>query len=357
MSSLGRLWIITLLGLSLSGCSLPYYWQAVGGQLKLLRKRQPVEALIANPAVSEDLKRALETAASIRRFAVEELGLPDNDSYTGYVDLDRDYVVWNVIAAEEFSVDPVRWCFPFAGCVSYRGYFERAKAERFEVSLAADGFDTYSGGSSAYSTLGYFKDPLLSTMFAGGDEYVAGLLFHELAHQRLYVKSDSEFNEAFATAVEEYGLERWLRATRNEEALERYRARMRRRVDFGRLVADQQARLRAIYVEPLDRESKRQAKRAAFDQMRADYARLKARWGGVSEYDGWFESTLNNATLAAIATYRQWLPALRERLDALGLEGFYAEMDRLAGLGIEARREWLAAWSEGTSAPGALPES
>lgn len=357
MSSSGRVLIVAALGVLLSGCSLPYYWQAVGGQLELLRKRTPIEELIADPDTSDELKRALESAAEIRRYAVDALGLPDNSSYMSYVDLERAYVVWNVIAAEEFSVDPVRWCFPFAGCVAYRGYFDRAAAERYQATLAAEGLDTYSGGASAYSTLGYFDDPLLGTMLAGGEEYVAALLFHELAHQRLYVKSDSEFNEAFATAVEEHGLEQWLAETGGEGALARYRERMRRRAEFGELVADQQARLRAIYARPLGKEAKRAAKDAAFADMRAEYARLKARWGGVSEYDGWFDRSLNNASLAAIATYRQWLPALRARLDALGIEGFYADMDRLAAMTSEERYAWLEAWSQGRSAPRAAPES
>lgn len=357
MSSLFRFPLLVVLGSMLSGCALPYYVQAVGGQLELLRKRTPLTALLADPATSADLRRALESAIEVRRFAVETLELPDNDSYLSYVDLERSYVVWNVIAAEEFSVDPVRWCFPFAGCVAYRGYFDRGRAEEYAVSLADEGLDIYTGGASAYSTLGYFDDPLLNTMVAGGDEYIAALLFHELAHQRLYVKSDSEFNEAFATAVEEYGLELWLRQTRGEAALRAYRERMLRRAQFGELVANQQARLRAVYAEPLDADAMRAAKRAAFDTMRDEYMRLRAEWGGVSEYDRWFDRTLNNASLAAIATYRQWLPALRTRLDTLGIEAFYEEMERLAELPGEERYAWLEAWSEGRSAPGALPES
>jgi predicted aminopeptidase len=357
MSLIGRAFIVVTLGTMLSGCALPYYLQAVGGQLELLRKRTPLETLLADPAISPDLRSALESAIEVRRFAVEVLGLPDNDSYLSYVDLERNYVVWNVIAAEEFSVDPVRWCFPFAGCVAYRGYFDRERAEGYAASLATEGFDAYSGGASAYSTLGYFDDPLLNTMLAGGEEYIAALLFHELAHQRLYVKSDSEFNEAFATAVEEYGLELWLQDTRGDAALAAYRERMLRRAQFGELVANQQTRLRALYAEPLDADAMRAAKRAAFTTMRDEYARLKAQWGGISEYDGWFARALNNASLAAIATYRQWLPALRTRLETLGIEGFYDEMERLAALPSEERYAWLEAWSEGLSAPSAAPES
>ena len=172
---------------------MPFYWQAIGGQLELLRKRTPIEELLADPDLDPELRTSLGAVADIRRFAVRELGLPDNDSYTSYVDLDRPYVVWNVVAAEEFSTKPKRWCFPFAGCVSYRGFFDREDAERFRARLDKEGYDTFSGGSTAYSTLGYFSDPVLSTMLGGGEQYIASLLFHELAHQRLYIKDDSEF--------------------------------------------------------------------------------------------------------------------------------------------------------------------
>jgi predicted aminopeptidase len=338
----------------LAGCGLPYYWQAVGGQLELLRKRTPMAELLADPTTDAQLKQALSVVKASRRFAVEELRLPDNNSYTSYVDLQRSYVVWNVIAAEEFSVEPVRWCFPFAGCVAYRGYFDRAAAERFQANLTQQGFDTYSGGSGAYSTLGHFDDPILNTMVQGGPEYIAALLFHELAHQRLYVKSDSDFNEAFATAVEEYGMELWLSESRDEIALQRYRERMLRRSQFGALVARQQARLAGVYAGPQSEDAMRNAKREAFAVMREEYDALKLSWGGSAEYDAWFESSLNNASLAAIATYRQWLPVLRARLDELGIEGFYAEMDGLAELSLAEREAWLANRDQRDSASSAL---
>jgi len=348
---------IVALSLCVSGCGLPYYWQAVGGQLGLLRQREPIDAVLADAGVDDTVKQSLRAVARIRRFAVDTLALPDNDSYTTYVDLDRSYVVWNVIAAEEFSVDPVRWCFPFAGCVAYRGYFDRDAAERFQAGLAEQGFDTYSGGASAYSTLGYFADPVLSTMLDGGEEYVAALLFHELAHQRLYVKDDSEFNEAFASTIEEYGMELWLADAQGSDALERYRASVARRAQFGDLIAAQQRRLGEIYTAAVEPERTREAKRAAFDLLRDEYQQLKRQWDGASDYDGWFEQPMNNATLAAIATYRQWLPALRARLQAVGLEAFYAETESLATLSVSERAAWLAAWAEGRSAPRALPES
>lgn len=329
---------------ALNGCAVPFYWQAIGGQLELMRKRTPIEELIEDPDVDLALKTSLGTVTAIRQFAVDELALPDNDSYTTYVSLDRSYVVWNVVATEEFSVEPKRWCFPFAGCVAYRGFFDREAAENFQSKLAAEGLDTHSGGSSAYSTLGYFADPVLSTMINGGEQYIASLLFHELAHQKLYVKDDSEFSEAFATVIEEFGTERWLMA-KATAALERYHERQHRRADFGQLIATQQTRLRLVYESADSPESKRAAKGEAFAALQLDYTELKQRWGGNGDYDAWFAQPLNNATLAAVATYTRWVPALRARLEEIGLEVFYAEMAGLAKLDVEQRAATLTSWA------------
>jgi predicted aminopeptidase len=330
--------------MALSGCAVPFYWQAIGGQLELLRKRTPIEKLVDDPDVDPALRSKLSSVAAIRKFAVEELELPDNRSYTTYVALDRSYVVWNVVAAKEFSVDPERWCFPFAGCVAYRGFFAREAAERYQARLAGEGLDTYSGGSSAYSTLGYFADPVLSTMISGGEQYVASLLFHELAHQKLYIKGDSEFSEAFATVIEEFGTERWLMMHGAAADLERYRQRRRRGADFAALIAKQQARLREIYARDEAPEIKRAQKAEAFAELKDDYAQLKARWDGNTDYDAWFAQSLNNASLAAVATYTRWVPVLRARLDERGLDGFYADTAALAKLGDDERAKRLDAW-------------
>jgi len=336
---------------ALAGCALPFYWQAIGGQIELLRKRTPIETLLADPGLDPSLKTALGAVADIRKFAVADLLLPDNDSYTTYVDLERPYVVWNVVAADEFSVDPKRWCFPFAGCVAYRGFFDRENAEEFQAQLAHEGYDTYSGGSSAYSTLGYFADPVLSTMIGGGEQYVASLLFHELAHQKLYVKDDSEFSEAFATTIEEYGTERWLAAHGKEGALDAYHRRLRYRADFAELIRVQQTRLRAVFAQAEPPEEMRAEKARAYDAMRADYASLKQAWGGNGDYDTWFAQPLNNATIASVATYRRWVPVMRARLEELGLEGFYAEMSDLAKLNVAQRAARLQSGLNTFSAP------
>lgn len=338
---------LAVIAVSMSSCSLPYYWQAVGGQLELLRKRTPIENLLVDPEVDPALKQKLSYVSELRQFASAVLELPDNDSYTTYADLERPYVVWNVVAAQEFSVDPMRWCFPFAGCVAYRGFFDRDRAQQYQARLSARGLDTYSGGSNAYSTLGYFSDPILNTMIGGGRESIASVLFHELAHQKLYVKGDSELSEAFASVIEEHGTERWLRQQGDFEALEAYGSRLGRRAEFAEIVSRQQLRLREIFARSTADEEKRKQKAAAFDLMRQEYEAVRASWAEGPNYDAWFEQPLNNAALAAVATYRRWVPALRTRLERIGLTAFYVDMEELSALDAEERNARLQSWGAG----------
>ncbi len=338
-------------GALVSGCALPYYWQAAAGQLELLSERQPITEVLDDPGQSDATREALARTLEMRQFAIEELGLPDNDSYRSYADLGRPYVVWNVVAAEEFSVEPRRWCFPIAGCVAYRGYFDQSDAERYAETLGAAGLDTYVAGVSAYSTLGYFSDPILNTMLTGGEQYVAAVLFHELAHQLFYIKGDTELNEAFATAIEQYGTQQWLLREGDRRAIEAYRSRLQRREDFYRLIARQQIRLRALYERPSTPETMRAAKREAFQILISEYAALRADWGGASDYDAWFSRPLNNAQLASVVTYGRWLPNLQEYLRSHGLQALYAEMTLLEDLPPEARQTRLAALSTTAFSP------
>jgi len=343
-----------LCSIALSSCAVPFYWQAAAGQLDLLRRREPIAEVIADPQTPAGLKQSLEDVERIRRFAIEELLLPDNGSYQTYADLDRDYVVWNVVAAEAFSVVPQQWCFPFAGCVAYRGFFDREKATQYQARLAARGFDTWSGGSGAYSTLGYFADPVLNTMIDSRAEEIAAVLVHELAHQRVYVKGDSELSEAFASTVEEFGTRLWLQRTADTQGLARYEERLRSRAVFARLIAVQQARLAEIYAQPLSEPEKLAAKSAAFAQLRSDYAIARDAGDIAARYDPWFAQDLNNATLASVATYRRWVPALRMRLRERGLIDFYADVERLAATDAQQRVATLERWN---AAAGALAET
>lgn len=326
---------LLLVLLPLAGCStVGYYAQAVSGHLELMAAREPLDEVIADPATPLAVRDRLELAQAAREFAVTELGLPDNGSYTSYVQLDRPAVVYNVYAAPEFSLEPKRWCFPVAGCVVYRGYFARADAERTAARLAAEGWDTWVGGASAYSTLGRFEDPVLSTMLYRDDARLAGLLFHELAHQQLYVEDDSAFNEAFATAVEEEGVRRWLLARGGEDALAAWQASRRRAEAFQFLLARTRGELQALYASGATEADLRAGKAAAFARLRREYATLKASWDGWDGYDRWFDAPLNNARLIPSATYRGLVPAFRLLLTELDgdLQAFYAEAARIGGL-------------------------
>src|ERR1700730_16357908 len=226
----------------LSGCGTRYLMQAASGQWQVLRQRVPIDTLLADPRTPPALRAHLEEVRGAREFASRELGLPDNGSYRSYADIGRPYVVWNVVAAPEFSVRPKRWCFPIAGCVAYRGYFREQRAREFAASLAVRGFDVSVDGVPAYSTLGKFADPVLSSMLRYGDDELAPTIFHELAHQLLYVRDDSEFNEAFATTVEGAGLERWLTHQRDSQRLQPLRARQAHAAEFVSLLAQSRPR-------------------------------------------------------------------------------------------------------------------
>lgn len=335
---------------AISGC---YYLQAAAGHLDLMRRAQPIEALLADPATDAALAEQLERALRIRRFAVDALALPDNRSYTRYADLERDSVVWNVVAVPEFSLDPRIWCFPVAGCLSYRGYFSESRAQALAARLTAQGYDTQVGRVAAYSTLGRFSDPVLNTMVDRGETYLAGLVFHELAHQKLYVSGDTDFNEAYATAIEEYGTRRWLKAQGNDEALTDYALLLERRGVLDTLIEAQRERLAQIYASVLDESSMRDAKSAAFQQMRLDYVVHRAQWTHGPNFDGFFARPLNNAHLLAVSTYRALVPAFHRLLDdSEDIETFHRRAEALGAMPKQQRHDALRQMLD-----GAIPEA
>jgi predicted aminopeptidase len=328
-----RLLPLLTLCLSLSGC---YLMQAATGQLEIVSRREPITSVLADHRTPAKLKSRLEYVAAARDFASRELGLPDNDSYRSYADLGRPYVVWNVFATNEFSVEPRRWCFPIAGCVVYRGYFAEQDAQQYARRLRLNGNDTAVGGVAAYSTLGHFKDPVLSTMLGWSDAQLAATLFHELAHQVVYVPGDSEFNEAFATVVEEAGIERWLAKQGRPEELAAWRVQRKRAAEFIGLLLRTREQLKELYASGLPPDRMRDLKQYRYGQLKLDYEALKRSWGGYSGYDWWFGRTLNNAHLVSAATYYGCLPELQRRLAEVGgdLPRFYdiardlAKLDR-----------------------------
>jgi predicted aminopeptidase len=331
----------------LSGCAtLSYYAQSVSGQLRLMSKREPVAELLANPALAPELRQQLALAREIRNFASLELALPDNGSYRSYVQLEQPYVVWSLFATPEFSLQPRQWCFPIAGCVPYRGYFAQAHAQAFARELRAQGLDVFVGGVPAYSTLGWFDDPLLSSMLLQGKTGTAAIIFHELAHQQVYVQDDAAFNEAFAVTVEKAGVRRWLKQHGMRQDLRAFEAAWRRRQDFFDLVEQTRARLRALYRSDIGADRMRGAKQAIIADMRAEY-RKKRRWNVFAGYDDWFEGPINNAKLAAVAIYRKLVPDFERLLASCGgdFARFYSKVAELGELARRARRVRLASES------------
>ena len=317
----------------LAGCATPYLLQAAGGEWRVLHARVPIEKLLADPHTPAPLHARLEQVRAVREFAVHELGLPDNSSYRSYADIGRPYVVWNVVAAPEFSVKPKRWCFPVAGCVAYRGYFSERRARDFAASLARRGFDVAVDGVPAYSTLGRFADPVLSSMLRYGDDELAAIIFHELAHQLLYVRDDSSFNEAFATTVENAGLERWLRRQGEEQRMQVFRAEESQQQALVALLADTRTRLARLYASASPPAQLRSEKAGAFSALAAAIRGLEKRSGvAFPLYDQWIGSGLNNAHLASVGTYYDCVPGFTRLLAQAGgdLARFYSAARSLA---------------------------
>ena len=296
-------------GVGLSGC---YYAQAVRGHLDVMRKREPIAGIVADETTPAALADRLRLVAEARRFSIEALGLPDNDSYRSYADLERDFVVWNVVAAPEFALEPKTWCYPFVGCLSYRGYFAEAAARNKAAALEADGFDVAIGGVAAYSTLGRFDDPILNTMLHWGDHELVAVMFHELAHQVVYVKGDTGFNESFATAVEEIGLERWLTARGEQAALADYRARRALTRRMMAAIAVARDELEALYARDLPAAEKRESKAGRLAALAAEIRALYAAEERAAPV--WVDGGLNNARIASMTLYHGLLPAFRNVL-------------------------------------------
>jgi predicted aminopeptidase len=337
-----------LLALLLSGCGATYLMQASTGEMHVLHERRPIDAVIADPHTSPALRERLSAVHAARAFASSELHLPDNKSYTTYADIHRPYVVWNVVAAPELSVEPKRWCFPVAGCVAYRGYFNELHARAFALELQEQGYDVVVEGVPAYSTLGKFADPVLSSMMQYDDDDLAATIFHELAHQLIYVPGDSEFNEAFATTVEDTGLERWLIHQGNPERMRRYRESEAQSQQFIVLLSQARARLAELYGSGAPPAQLRAGKARILDALAADIRALEARQHArYPVYDEWLAGGLNNAMLAAVATYYECLPGFKRLLaeNDNDLERFYAAVRELARQPRQERHAKLCAAS------------
>lgn len=336
-------WLLPILAslLLLQGCeTLSYYGQAAKGQLSLLAAREPVDNLLAQPDLDDRLRTQLEKAQEILDFA-EQKGLPVEDSYSEYVDLQRPYVVWNVFAADPYNIQLVTHCFPIAGCVGYKGYFAREDADSYAAELKAEGLDVFVGGVTAYSTLGWFNDPLLNTFLFRSDERLAAVLFHELAHKVLYLEGDTVFNESYATAVELYLLEQWLVEQGRRELYDQYLTSGQRRDQVIDLILEARKKLAAAYADPkADKELK---KTQIIAGMKYQYQQMKAKWVEGNEFEGWMAQDLNNAHLAAIGAYQSQVAGFSALLERGTLQEFFVAVETLMQLDKIDRDEQLKA--------------
>ena len=344
-----RQWLVRLFTISLvltsTGCAqLSYYAQATQGQLGLVASAKPIDQWLADPKVSDQLKQRLTRTKQIRKFAVQELDLPDNGSYTKYAELNRPYVVWNVIATPELSMKPVQWCFPIAGCVDYRGYYRKEDAQRFAHDLRSQGYEVRVSGVPAYSTLGWFNDPVLSTFIAYPEAEVARMLFHELAHQVAYAPGDTPFNESFATTVESIGVEQWLDKHGNPDSRERYREFRQRKRDFIDLLTQHRQRLEEVFATDISDDEKRNQKALVITSLKQAYHQIRdEKWGGYSGYDQWFNEPITNAHFVLVATYEELVPAFQALHAKSGsMKKFYANVQAMAKQDKARRREQLA---------------
>ena len=335
---MARILLLIIFITPLGGC---YYMQAAAGQWEVIRKREPLADVINDADTSPELAEQLRVVEEARNFSIEQLGLPDNKSYRSYTELERDFVVWNVFAAPEFSLQAKQWCFPVAGCVSYRGYFKKESAIRESERLAEKGFDVAVGGVAAYSTLGKFNDPVLSTMMRWDDVRLVAVLFHELAHQVVYVKGDSGFNESFATAVEEYGVKLWLEARGQEDDYIAYQKNRELQQRLMALVATARDTLRPIYASNIEEDQKKILKRKRLEYLARDVGAELERSG--RDPNSWLSGDLNNARLISMTLYEGRLPAFRALLRSCSqdVQCFYAAVKVLAKLEKQERDRQL----------------
>ncbi|MDJ0759413.1 MAG: aminopeptidase [Woeseiaceae bacterium] len=336
MSNLKAISVLVACG-CLSGC---YYMQAAKGHIDLMSKREPIDQVLEDASTEPELARRLRLVTEAREFSITELKLPDNDSYRSYADLGRQQVLWNLFATEEFSMEPRTWCYPIVGCVAYRGYFNNDTARRKVEDLQEDGYDVAMGGVAAYSTLGRFNDPVLNTMMAWDDVHLIGVLFHELAHQVIYIKDDTTFNESFATAVEEAGLERWLASRGESERLASFHRRKALEKDIFELVDETRAELAVVYAGS-DTEQMRRSKQAIFDDLSAAVAARLEESGLPARH--WLVGDLNNAKLVPLALYESLVPAFKALLAQCGgdFDCFFSEVTRIGGYDVDQRNAEL----------------
>ncbi len=338
---------MTLVAIAMSGCAdLSYYLHSIDGHLDIVRQTRAIDEVLEDGATDSDLSSRLQLVKRIREFAFSRLQLPRSGSYSEYADLGRNYVLKSLFAAAEFSVEAHQWCYPIVGCAGYRGYFDDQRLRHYLAQLQADNYDTYIARVPAYSTLGWFDDPVLNTFVHWPEYRLAGLIFHELAHQRLYIDGDTTFNESFAIAVQELGVELWLEAEGKPDALERYRSYLKNRKQVTELIQQAREELAELYARPLDPAQMRTAKLDYFNELQQRYEQLSDSFEVADGFANWFASGLNNAKLLSISTYHSLVPAFRglfthQRQD---FAAFFDEVERIGELPERQREVCLHQW-------------
>ncbi len=339
--------VLIFYGAALWGCqTVHYYSQAIDGQYRILSKRQPISVILADSSSPKHLRESLMFILKVRKFAEKELQLPVRDHYLTYVDLKRPFVLWNVFAAPEFSLAPKTWCYPVAGCAAYRGYFDETNAHRYAQKLSKEGYDVYVGGVTAYSTLGWFDDPVLSTFIQFSEARTAALIFHELAHQMIYVKDDTAFNESFATFVEQEGLRRWQLATGSERIYDEYLRQNRVRRQFVRMIMHYRLKLDSLYQTDLGPSEKRARKTAIYSELHHEFNRMKTHQIELSAYDAWMNQSLNNAKISSVVAYHDFVPAFRKILakNTGKIDHFFEACRQLSQKGKTERHQILESY-------------
>ena len=377
---LAMIFLISIFGLS--ACeSVGFYSQVVKGHSQIMLNREPIDRVVKQESTDKEVKRKLLIIQRARQFAVDVLKLPDNGSYTQYVDTGKRYVVWNVVATLPYSTQPIEHCFPVAGCVSYRGYYKKAAAEAYAAKLKAQGHDVVVRGASAYSTLGWFSDPVLNTMLYRSDLGLAGLVFHELSHQEVYKAGDTAFNESFATTVELAGIEAWAKyqeaneqaieasggakqsegakkaASINQQNLKLYKAAKKTNTEVVKLILEHRKKLDEVYrkIDPKQVKQLADAKQRGFAELRESYKKLRAAGGGSPGYDQWFAGDINNASLVLFGDYHGWVTAfdVLHKQSAGDWSRFYESVHALAKLDKAARRKKIEELQQLAKAPDA----
>ena len=356
-----RLFSIPLV-LLICGCAdLDYYWHSANGHMALMDQRVDIEDLLADEQLDDKLRARLLLVQQIREFSIATLDLPANGSYRNYVELQQAYVIQNLFAAPEFSTRLHQWCYPLIGCASYRGYYEEARLLADIDELQSEGLEVYVGEVPAYSTLGWFDDPVLSSFIDWPDYRLAGLMFHELTHQRLYVDDDTTFNESLASAVQQAGTVLWLESRNEAAQLQEYMRWLVYRDEVIALIERTRERLRELYDSELSDAGKREGKALQFDRARAEHELIAERHGINGGYRSWFAGELNNARIGSVATYNARVPAFLNMLDdgARNFTKFYRYVEKVAQLERSEREHCLDAWQRQPQSPAGscpLPE-